>query len=156
MTELETQEPAMGAEELKSLLSRLERIDKACILDRLEALEQNWRGNESPEYDADNELLTANEGNTGEALQPAVGQDSSKSALYDKFELPESTFTLLITHRCLSIPFFTGLVACGLALTCLILVLIDELSNSTEDNKWSLPAGVTSAVRITQFLGETI
>jgi hypothetical protein len=87
---------------------------------------------------------------------PLTVHDSStqSSLLYDDFPLPESTYTLLITHKFLSIPFFTGMITCGLPMFCLVLVLVDEADQGNVDNPLGLPAGVTTTIRIAQFLGK--
>ena len=104
-------------ETLKSLIARIELLEKAVVRhgDQAEI-------NEGVVADSPAELpLTIHDARSG-------------SGLYDIFELPESTFTFLITHKFLSIPFFTGLIAYALALFCLILVLIDEEDKGTQDN----------------------
>eukprot|EP00804_Cyclotella_cryptica_P006489 CCRYP_012786-RB/>CCRYP_012786-RB protein AED:0.12 eAED:0.12 QI:1112/0.7/0.90/1/0.8/0.90/11/549/703 len=150
-----------GAEEMKKLLSRVELLEKTVLFQRMEDPEQHKQERRPTEYDADegiegtlfcdpNARSTSNE----DAILPVdVDDRRAKYDLYDTFELPDSTFTLLITHHFLSIPFFTGMIACALALMCLILVFINELEKGTIDNPFALPAGVTTEVRVAQFVG---
>ncbi|KAL7478407.1 hypothetical protein ACHAW6_004170 [Cyclotella cf. meneghiniana] len=147
-------------EDMKALLSRVDLLEKALLRHREEASEQREQTRRPTEYDADEDVkdtfffdaayTTANNDKT---LPVADDDGSTKCDLYDAFELPESTFTLLITHKVLSVPFFTGLIACALALMCLILVLINEIEKGTIDNPFALPAGVTTGVRMAQFVG---
>ncbi len=70
--------------------------------------------------------------------------------------LPESTHTLLITEKILSIPFaFAVGVAC-LSFSCLLLVLLNELSKGQNGNLLSVPGGVGPGVRGAQFCGECL
>ena len=73
---------------------------------------------------------------------------------FEKYELPQSTYTLLITERVLSRPFFAGIVAAGLSVMSLSIVLINEIENGTANNPLGLPAGVETEVRMAQYLGE--
>jgi hypothetical protein len=117
---------------IEALVARVENLEKAAALDPADESDE-------PEH----------------STSPLTIQDNrTKSGLNETFKLPESTFTLLITHEFLSIPFLTGLLACALALFCLTLVLIDEADQGTVDNPFSLPAGVTTPTRITQYVGK--
>lgn len=121
-----------GADEIKNLLARVE------------ALERNAITNDGSTEYADGEADEKKE------LSAAADEEQ------DFFELPQSTFTFMITHEVFSIPFFTALLSCALALVLLILAFINEYDNGTDDNRFGLPAGVTRPVRIAQFLGEDI
>ena len=75
---------------------------------------------------------------------------------FENYELPQSTYTLLITESVLSRPFFAGIVAAGLSVMSLSIVLINEIENGTADNPLGLPAGVETEVRMAQYLGENL
>ena len=79
--------------------------------------------------------------------------ESKVENMYDEYELPESTYSLLMTEKVLSIPFGVGIVASFLSLFALILALKNELDNGEEGNILGLPAGVPSEVRMAQYLG---
>lgn len=153
---------SVGTEELKMLLSRVELLEKAVCRHQDEAVEQHQRTSRPTAFDADEEMedvsfMNASVTNNVDTFLPtAINDDRLKSSLHDAYELPESTFTLLITHNIFSVPFFTGLIASALALMCLVLVFINELDKGTIDNPFSLPAGVTTEVRMAQFVGETL
>eukprot|EP00804_Cyclotella_cryptica_P006522 CCRYP_012789-RB/>CCRYP_012789-RB protein AED:0.24 eAED:0.24 QI:253/1/1/1/0.71/0.8/15/71/708 len=148
---------SLGEEEMKTLLSRVEILEKTVLRHREEAIKTHERPRRSAAYDAEEDKEDARATNDDDAFLPtAENGSSSKSGLYDMFELPDSTFTFMITHKTLSVPFFTGLIACALALMCLILVFINELDKGTIDNPFSLPAGVTTEVRVAQFVGVII
>lgn len=117
-TDNNTEKSRSHEETLKSLIARVELLENVVVG------HSNQTKKNSEEVIAD----------SPPELPLTVYDTRSRSGLYDIFELPESTFTLLITHNFLSIPFFTGLLACALALFCLILVLIDEEDKGTDDN----------------------
>ena len=75
--------------------------------------------------------------------------------IYDerKYALPESTFSLLVTHHPLSIPFCFAVFSVALSISCLCLTLVSSISNGTKGNVLGIPAGVPSTVRAAQFLG---
>lgn len=128
---------ASTTDTIEALLARVENLEKA-IIETTAAPQNPMNENDEPRS----------------TLPLTIHDNRAKSGLYDTFELPESTFTLLITQPFLSIQFLTGLLACALALFCLILVLIDEMDKGTDDNPFGLPAGVTTPTRIAQYLGK--
>ena len=67
-------------------------------------------------------------GQEGERTESAV------EAKYDEYELPESTYSLLMTEKILSIPFFTGIVSVFLSLFALVLALKNELDKGEPGN----------------------
>ena len=75
--------------------------------------------------------------------------------IYDerKYALPESTFSLLVTHHPLSIPFCFAVFSVALSISCLCLTLVSSISNGTKGNVLGIPAGVSTTVRAAQFLG---
>uniref|UniRef100_A0A7R9ZJ37 Uncharacterized protein n=1 Tax=Pseudictyota dubia TaxID=2749911 RepID=A0A7R9ZJ37_9STRA len=75
---------------------------------------------------------------------------------FEAHELPESTYTWLITENIASRPFVVGLVAMGLSVTSLALVLINQLGNRSDMSPYGLPAGVNVEVRIAQYIGVLI
>ncbi|KAL7552484.1 hypothetical protein ACHAWF_015731 [Thalassiosira exigua] len=72
---------------------------------------------------------------------------------FDSYELPKSTFTWLITEPCASPPFFAALSALALCLTSLIIVLCNELNNTSDLSPYGLPAGVRPEVIVAQYVG---
>ncbi len=157
MAELAQQNPEiLGVEEIKTLLSRVELLEQAVLEQRLEPTRRS-PANDADEDTEDVSFMNARSTNKEDTIIPtAIRDSSSKVVLHDTWELPESTFTLMITHKISSFPFFTALIACALALMCLILVFINELDKGTIDNPFALPAGVTTEVRMAQFVGTTI
>jgi len=67
--------------------------------------------------------------------------------------LPESTHTLLITEKIISIPFLFSLGIACLSATCLLLVLLNELNKGQSGNFLDVPGGVGGSVRGAQFCG---
>ncbi len=70
-----------------------------------------------------------------------------------QYELPESTYSLLISADVFSLPFNVGLLACTLSLMCLSLVLADEFDKKNPGNSLVLPAGLHPSVQVAQYLG---
>jgi hypothetical protein len=79
--------------------------------------------------------------------------DSKTINIMDQFELPESTYSFLISAPIFSIPFNAGILASALSLMCLVLVLMDELQNNEPGNPLGVPAGLPPEVRMAQYLG---
>lgn len=68
-------------------------------------------------------------------------------------ELPESTHSLLFTEKTCSLPHYFAVAILIISFTCLSLAFEDNLFNAgTKDNKWNIPANVTTSVRIAQYL----
>ena len=85
--------------------------------------------------------------------QNVIEEDRKEASSSIKaFELPESTYTLMITTKVLSISFLAAIVACFLSVYCLTIVLINELDKGDVDNPLGLPAGVNPEVRMAQYL----
>ena len=82
--------------------------------------------------------------------------DDKKDPLDERqYALPESTFSLLITQRPLSVPFVFGVCSTAFSISCLSLTLISSIQNRrTKDNPLGIPAGVDGTVRAAQFLGK--
>ena len=74
----------------------------------------------------------------------------------EEFNLPESTFTLLITEDFFSKPFNVGLIVWVMSVACLSLVLWDEMDNRVAGNKFNIPAGLSMSVQLAQYLGLVI
>jgi len=70
-----------------------------------------------------------------------------------KYELSESTFSLLVTHPPTSMPFAFAVLTIALSLTCLGLTLVSSLQKGTTGNSLCVPGGVPTLVRISQFFG---
>ena len=68
-------------------------------------------------------------------------------------ELPESTHSLLFTEKTCSLPHYFAVAILLISFTCLWLAFEDNLlANSTKENKWNIPANVTTSVRVAQYL----
>lgn len=70
----------------------------------------------------------------------------------DRYPLPESTYTLLITEKIVSIGFASGIVAVVLAQTCLVIAFLNEMDEGRPGNLLGLPANVPVEVRVAQYL----
>ncbi len=79
--------------------------------------------------------------------------DKTRNNIMDQFELPESTYSLLLSAPFFSMPFGAGILAWALSLMCLLLVLLDELQNTEPGNPLGVPAGLPPEVRMAQYLG---
>ena len=73
---------------------------------------------------------------------------------FESYELPQSTYTLLISEPVLSRAFLMGIVAAVLSIMSLSIVLVSELDNGTADSPLGLPTGVPPEVRMAQYLGK--
>jgi hypothetical protein len=73
-----------------------------------------------------------------------------------KYLLPESTFSLLVTHHPISIPFCFSVFSVTLSISCLVLTLASSISKGTNGNRLGIPAGVDKTVRAAQFLGKLV
>jgi hypothetical protein len=83
--------------------------------------------------------------------------DDEKIALDErKYGLPESTFTFLITHGPLSVPFAFAVFSMFLSISCLSLTLASSIQQGSEGNRLGIPAGVEAPVRVAQFLGAIV
>ena len=59
---------------------------------------------------------------------------SEVEALFDNYELPSDTYSLLLTSDIISIPFFTGIVGCFISLFALTLAFKNEWDNGSVGN----------------------
>ena len=82
--------------------------------------------------------------------------EDEKDTLEDESEflLSESTFSFLITHYPISIPFVFAVFSMALSISCLSSTLASSISKGTKGNILGIPAGVDKTVRAAQFLGE--
>ena len=82
--------------------------------------------------------------------------EDEKDILEDESEylLSESTFSFLISHHPISIPFVFAMFSMALSISCLALTLASSISKGTKGNILGIPAGVDKTVRAAQFLGE--
>eukprot|EP00577_Skeletonema_sp_RCC1716_P005244 CAMPEP_0113387154 /NCGR_PEP_ID=MMETSP0013_2-20120614/8386_1 /TAXON_ID=2843 ORGANISM="Skeletonema costatum, Strain 1716" /NCGR_SAMPLE_ID=MMETSP0013_2 /ASSEMBLY_ACC=CAM_ASM_000158 /LENGTH=769 /DNA_ID=CAMNT_0000270033 /DNA_START=12 /DNA_END=2318 /DNA_ORIENTATION=+ /assembly_acc=CAM_ASM_000158 len=140
------------------------KAEQNALLDRIKNLEaaQNegdaWEENGSaPLSSAIGDIDDSKEGGgSSENLQrnkSIIRRKKECPWKYKKFPFPESTYTLLITERVLSMPFVVGMITVAGSLMCLSITLMNELDNREDGNHYGLPAGVPKAVRIAQFLG---
>ena len=91
-------------------------------------------------------------------IERRLENDDEEKSIIDKrkYALPESTFSLLITHHPLSVPFGFAMFTVALSIACLSLTLASSISDGTKGNHLGIPAGVDGTVRAAQFLGELI
>jgi hypothetical protein len=79
--------------------------------------------------------------------------ESEMSRKENMFELPESTFTMLMTEEINSVGFAAGIIAAAISLTCLVLAFKNEMDDATSGNPLGLPWDVQIEVRVAQYLG---
>ena len=79
---------------------------------------------------------------------------SEESNEVEVFELPESTFTFLITEEVFSVGFATAIITLILSLTCLFLSFKNQKSDGGEWNELGLPPDVSKEVHATRYIGE--
>ena len=87
-------------------------------------------------------------------LEKCEGADEKVSIDDREYELAESTFSLLVTHHPLTIPFTFAVFSVALSISCLCLTLASSINKGTKGNTLAIPAGVDGMVRAAQFLGE--
>jgi len=135
---------------------KLSWSDFKALQDRIDMLEksQSSRGGDGEEAPLFRNFF----GNNGIETNDEKDDETETKSVDDDgtYELPESTYTLMITENICSLSFLAAIVACTIAIFSLVIVLINELDNGDEDNPLGLPAGVTREVRMAQFLGVII
>lgn len=129
---------------------------------RLDELELQQKTDEEDEPTSIATLKQSNQGDNHHLIGPRKSRNRRRSSgltesmveeMYDTFELPPDTYTLLMTQPIYSIPFLAGFIAPLLAASCLILAFINELDQKSYGNPFGVPAGVRNPVRAAQFLG---
>merc|ERR1719203_1969357 len=86
----------------------------------------------------------------------AVERKNSKSEGGD-WALPDSTFSLLISHDLISWPSFFAVCTITVSVACLVMVLITHLgSTGMPGNPLGMPTGVSGTVRAAQFIGALV
>ena len=88
-------------------------------------------------------------------LEKCEGADEKVSIDDREYELAESTFSLLVTHHPLTIPFTFAVFSVALSISCLCLTLASSINKGTKGNTLAIPAGVDGMVRAAQFLGKS-
>lgn len=128
--------------------------------ERIRTLEQRQRqqpGEPAEEEEEEVGLLGQENKPTDSSDQRELQPSESMMDLEDDtYELPESTYTLLMTEHIASIPFVTGIIAAAFSLMCLVLAFMNEFDNRSDGNPFGMPAGVTPTVRLAQYLGVII
>eukprot|EP01082_Thalassiosira_pseudonana_P006650 g5768.t1.2.5e174189 g5768 g5768.t1 contig20:127292-129425(+) len=74
----------------------------------------------------------------------------------DEIQLTQSTHSFLFTEDICSLPFLFALTIVGMSYACLILALLDNLEESSSDNRLGVPVQVGYQVRTAQYLGLVI
>jgi hypothetical protein len=150
-----TNEQSTWDEELQELRQRLELLE----LRRHRHYPQSRGGDELIEKvgllprSETNDATIGYANDATDALQPSLCANTTNNNMMDRFELPESTYSLLMTSDIFSLPFQAGIFAYALSLMCLLLVLLDELQNRKPGNPLGVPAGLPPEVRMAQYLG---
>ena len=129
---------------------KLSWTDFNSLLEESKVLQERVESLEKSNFSAEESVTLFRE--TG-IEQNVIEEDTKEdSSSVDAFELPESTYTLMITTKVFSISFLVAIVACFLSVYCLTIVLINELDKGDVDNPLALPAGVNLEVRMAQYL----
>lgn len=141
------------------------RAEQNSLLDRLESLEatqevvDTWEDGDSdggpPPASVQNRGIGEIDDNkNNNSRRSSILRRKTKPWKYQKFPLPESTYTFFITEPILlSMSFVVGFITVLGSLLCLSITLKNELDNAEDGNPYGLPRGVTTEVRIAQFLG---
>lgn len=90
------------------------------------------------------------------SIKREQGSDYDNKANDECMTLPASTHTLLHTEPINSIAFLFSLGIAALSVSCLLLVLANELSKGQKGNLLDVPTSVSSGVRGAQFCGKLI
>ena len=89
--------------------------------ERIDTIEKQQQHQPAPLVDEGVGLLGSDEDNKSRRLSHLT--ESQVDAKYDEYELPESSYSLLMTEKVLSVPFFTGIFSAFLSMFALILAL---------------------------------
>lgn len=80
-------------------------------------------------------------------------EDNNEDGDYiDNYELPESTYTFLITERIMSFGFVTGILTAILCMTTLSLALADQVKNGDPDNWFGIAPQVSPVVHVARYM----
>jgi len=101
-----------------------------------------------------NSRRESNRSNISQLTESEVKRKRLSMWKFESYELPQSTYTLLISEPVLSRAFLMGIVAAVLSIMSLSIVLVSELDNGTADSPLGLPTGVPPEVRMAQYLGK--
>ena len=137
----------LSDEEARSLLRRMKTLERSVQI-TASALAKSG-------IDIEGMIEGDEDAKDDEKSRGLIGRWTDKKSLKWKFErynLPESTFTLLITEPVFSPGFLVGALAAGICVLSLSLVLISEWDNTSPENRFGVPAGVSLEVEIVQFL----
>ena len=120
--------------------------DFQAMQERISALEQRNRDEEEKIGLLGREVLTTDDDDKDKKVLDVTGRvtntrrsarrltASEVEALFDNYELPSDTYSLLLTSDIISIPFFTGIVGCFLSLFALALAFKNEWDNGSAGN----------------------
>ena len=90
------------------------------------------------------------DGQVNESKQPVA---ESIIGYEDPIMLTESTHSFLFTEPTCSLPFCFAIIIVTISYTCLILALVNALASDwSPENPFNVPVGVTTDVRIAQYL----
>lgn len=103
-----------------------------------------------------NSRRESNRSNISQLTESEVKRKRLSMWKFESYELPQSTYTLLISEPVLSRAFLMGIVAAVLSIMSLSIVLVSELDNGTADSPLGLPTGVPPEVRMAQYLGKIL
>ena len=113
------------------------------------------RGTGEQEDEDENEDWNENKTN---ARFPSIRRQHARDSIwkFEEYELPESTYTLLMTSDVFSFAFFVGILAASLSIASLAIVLYNVTSNDTLYSDMGIPGGVKPAVLAAQYLGKLL
>ena len=103
-----------------------------------------------------NSRRESNRSNISQLTESEVKRKRLSMWKFESYELPQSTYTLLISEPVLSRAFLMGIVAAVLSIMSLSIVLVSELDDGTADSPLGLPTGVPPEVRMAQYLGKIL
>eukprot|EP00804_Cyclotella_cryptica_P003412 CCRYP_018561-RA/>CCRYP_018561-RA protein AED:0.21 eAED:0.21 QI:122/0.81/0.75/1/0.54/0.58/12/0/862 len=86
-------------------------------------------------------------------MKRKIANEYDNQANEQYMTLPTSTHTLLHTEPIFSVAFIFSLGIAALSASCLLLVLVNEMSKGQQGNLLDVPTGVSSGVRGAQFCG---
>ena len=123
------------------------------LLRRIETLERSVRAKSGVDLEGNEDEKDK------EKARGAIALWRFKKSLewkFQKYDLPESTYSFLITEPVFSPGFLVGAVAAVICLMSLGIVLTSVWGNTSPENRFGVPVGVSPETQMIQFLGVII
>lgn len=145
--------------------SSAEQNKTASLFDQIESPQETtqyegetWEenGTTAPLNSAIGDIDDNKVGNGLKRRRSSMHRRKEKPWKYQKFPLPESTYTFFITENILSVSAVVGVITVAISLTALAITFKYELDKAENGNPYGMPPGVVTEVRIAQFLGAVI